>query len=495
MEALSTYLAIVVYIAMGTAIAWFAKRHLQRDVRDFYTAGGRFGTLVVALSYAATTYSAFMFIGLVGLSYQWGVGTLGFELVYFVGTLFLLYYLAPKYYSLHMKHGYISPAEVLTDRYGSPAVGAIATMISLVALIPYSSSQIIGIASAAEGASGGAVPFVLAVLIAVSLALIWSIIAGVWSVGWTDVYQGILMISAGVVVLAWVVDWATKMPSFTFLSGEISRVPNSYWTPQNFLNMTIPWFFFAITNPQVVQRLFAPKSKKAQKGMIIWFGFYGLFFTVLVCALGIMIRGATEAGGFPLITYRDSVTPTLLKMVPLWLSVIGLVAIIAASISTIDSIILTLSSMSIRDLFIPRMPKMSQKAQVAVGRAVMVALAAACALFSLSRPGLIVDLAVLSSSLLLPIAPVVLGCFVWERGGKVSASMALIVGFATAVTLYYLKLSPMGLPTNLWTLIISTATYAILGMFEKNLEGARKIREAQVGSEVVAESEGEKRDP
>lgn len=478
MEGLQAYLAIAIYIAVGTTIAWLAKKRLRKDVKDFYTAGGRFGSLVVSLSYAATTYSAFMFIGLVGLSYQSGVGAMGFELVYFVGTLFLLYYLAPRYYSLHNKYGYISPAEVLTDRYGSSAVGMVVTLISLVALIPYSSAQIMGIAFAAEGASGGAIPFTLAVIIAVSLALLWSVVAGVWSVGWTDVYQGALMITAGVVILAWAISWALSLPSFSFMSGELGYVPNSYWTPQTFLNMTIPWFFFAITNPQVVQRLFAPKSREAQKNMITLFGAYGLIFTVMVCILGLVLKGATVAGRFPSVTYRDSVTPTLLGMLPPWITIIGLVAIIAASISTIDSIILTLSSMSIRDIVLPMRPNMSQRAQIAVGRAVMLVLALGCMMFALSRPGLIVDLSVLSSSLLLPIAPLVLGSFLWGRGGRYSASASLVTGFATATALYYLKLSPLGLPMNLWTLAVSSLVYVTLGSFEKIPEGGKKIRES-----------------
>lgn len=52
--------------------------------------------MVSALTYSATTYSAFMMVGLVELSYASGVGALGFELFYLVGTLFLLSYYAPK---------------------------------------------------------------------------------------------------------------------------------------------------------------------------------------------------------------------------------------------------------------------------------------------------------------------------------------------------------------------------------------------------------------
>ncbi|MEN3061364.1 MAG: sodium:solute symporter family protein, partial [Candidatus Methanosuratincola petrocarbonis] len=109
---------------------------------------------------------------------------------------------------------------------------------------------------------------------------------------------------------------------------------------------------------------------------------------------------------------------------------------------------------------------------------VMIVLALGCMIFSLSRPGLIVDLAVLSSSLLLPIAPLVLGSFIWGKGGKYSALTSLVVGFAIATALYYLKLSPLGLPMNLWTLVVSSLTYITLGSFEKIPEGGRKIRES-----------------
>ncbi|HRR54439.1 MAG TPA: hypothetical protein P5290_03760, partial [Candidatus Methanomethylicus sp.] len=113
MDATLTYIAIAIFILVGTGIALLSKRFLRKEAKDFYAASGRFGTVLASLSYAATTYSAFMFIGLVGMAYATGVGTLGFELVYLVGTLFLLYYIAPKYWTLHKKYGYITPAEVL----------------------------------------------------------------------------------------------------------------------------------------------------------------------------------------------------------------------------------------------------------------------------------------------------------------------------------------------------------------------------------------------
>ncbi len=480
MDATLTYSAIAIFILVGTGIAWLSKRFLRTDAKDFYTASGRFGTALASLSYAATTYSAFMFIGLVGMAYATGIGTLGFELVYFVGTLFLLYYIAPKYWSLNKKYGYVTPAEVLSARYGSGGVGVAVTLLSLVALIPYSASQVIGVAVASEGASNGAVPFTTAVLIAIVIALLWAVIAGIWSVGLTDVFQGLVMICTGVIIVCFVY-WQGfgQHPLDLAAIGSMSYVPSSTWTFANFVNMTLPWFFFAITNPQAVQRLFAPKTKGALRGMITWFGVYGLAFTVLVTLLGLMLRiMATDGSGlFPLIADRDAVTPTLLSMLPAWLSVIGLVAVIAASVSTIDGIILTLSSMTVRDILKRYAKQVTQKAEVAVARLTIIVMAVACTIFALSRPGFIVDLAVLSSSLLLPQVPVVIGMFVWTRGGKWTAVATIIAGFSVALALYLLKASPLGIPANVYTIAISSLVYIVVAVIEGRSDEAKKFIE------------------
>jgi len=479
MDATYTYFALSIYLVVGTAVAVMAKRYLRKEPRDFYAAGGRFGTLLASFSYAATTYSAFMFIGLVGLAYAGGVGALGFELVYFVGTLFLLFFLAPKYWSLHKKYGFYSPAEVISERYGSKVVGAAVTILCLVSLIPYASVQVIGIAVAAEGASGGAVPYTLAVVLALVMALAWAVIAGIWSIGWTDVFQGLLMLATGVIMVVWVYQWGFGSTGFDFTKlGNLTYVPNQVWSFSYFISLTVPWFFFAITNPQVVQRLFAPKDKRALRGVMMWFGIYGILFTFLVTFLGLMLQGMSIGGTFPMVAIRDSVTPTLLSIVPLWLGMMGLVAVIAASVSTIDAILLSLSCLSVNDLLGTLKQDVSKRGGILVGRIVILVLAVACGAFAMSRPGLIVDLSVLSSALLLPQVPVILGAFLWRKGGKLSATAAVALGFVVAVALYFLKANPLNVPMNVWTLLVATVAYVALAMVERQPEGVERFLEA-----------------
>ena len=56
----------------------------------YFLGNRQMGGFVSAMSYSATTYSAFMLIGLAGLTYAGGVGALGFELIYLCGVTLVL---------------------------------------------------------------------------------------------------------------------------------------------------------------------------------------------------------------------------------------------------------------------------------------------------------------------------------------------------------------------------------------------------------------------
>jgi len=71
---LSLYLALAAYTFLGFAVAWAARKGLGRGLADFFLANRTLGGVVNALSYSATTYSAFMMVGLAGLTYRGGVG-------------------------------------------------------------------------------------------------------------------------------------------------------------------------------------------------------------------------------------------------------------------------------------------------------------------------------------------------------------------------------------------------------------------------------------
>ncbi len=154
-ESLFVWLAILVYIAIGIAVAVLARRKLGTGINEFFLANRQVGGFVSALTYAATTYSAFMMVGLAGLTYKLGVGALGFELTYLCGLVLVVFF-GPRFWLVGRKFDYLTHAQLLMDRYQSRAVGIVAAVLCLVFLIPYAAIQLMGIGYLLAGVSKGA---------------------------------------------------------------------------------------------------------------------------------------------------------------------------------------------------------------------------------------------------------------------------------------------------------------------------------------------------
>src|SRR5690606_17134551 len=150
------------YIVVGTVIAWVARQQVGGGMSEYFLAGRRMGGVVAALTYSATTFSAFMMIGLAGLTYRGGVGALGFELIYLSG-LSLVVFFGPRFWRVGHAFDYVTPAEMLGDRYGSRALAVLIAFASCIFLIPYSAVQLMGIGYLLEGLTGGDVPFMAGV--------------------------------------------------------------------------------------------------------------------------------------------------------------------------------------------------------------------------------------------------------------------------------------------------------------------------------------------
>ena len=438
------------YVVLGTVIALMAMKGL-RTQEEYYIAGRKVSGVVSALTYAATTYSAFMMVGLVGLSYASGVGALGFELFYLVGTLFLLSYYAPKVWEMAKERGYITPGDMISERYGRE-VAVVMSVVATIALIPYLSVQLIGVGLILDKTS--AMSFSYGIAASAILIALWAFLGGLRGVAWTDAIQGVFMLLMAIAAIYWVHcnGFADKnfFAEVTRL-GELLVVPNSVWTPVRFVSLTLPWFFFALTNPQVFQRLYIPKDRASLRRMVILFGFFGLIYTVIVTLIGLELRTMTEMGAFPRVEDRDAVTPTLLGLMPPLLGAAISLSIFAAAITTANSIVLTLSSMLSRDLF--------GSERVGTGRVIIILLTLALTLFAYSRPNYIVELSVLSSTILLAQLPLILGVFHFKGGAKVAGISTLLAGFTTAVVLSFAKLSPLGIPASVWTFIVSFVVF------------------------------------
>jgi SSS family solute:Na+ symporter len=462
-----------IYIAIGSALATMSRRFFRGDIRDYYTGGGRLGALLAFGTYAATTYSAFMMIGLVGLAYATGVGALGFELAYLAFTVFLLSTTGYRIWTLSRHYKWVSPSQMLGEIYGTRLLEFTTSCIYLFAMLPYLAAQLQGLKGVF---TYGGLSEVESIIVSSIIVYAWIITAGMWSVAATDTYQGFIMLSSGLAYLSWVLF--ALVPSTGYPLGNIISVTansgylglTNFWSLPVFLAYTTPWIFFAITNPQVVARLYIARDEQSYKKSAVYFFIYGLMYTLIVVIVGLIARGLAEVGFLPRDLPRDSVTPALLNyMNPILGSIIA-VSIIAAAVSTANSIVLAVSSSLLTTIGL--------KGRLIVARLLDAVLVFFAALLASANIGFIVDLSVLTSVILLPLAPItIMGVYLNKKPGpiiKYSPVLSAIVGVGIS-TYYAIVYGPrrafleqiMGLPLSLITLLSSSVILLGGYVFEK----------------------------
>lgn len=461
MSANTIYLALFLYFILGSIIARQARSKLGSGVNDFFLAGRALGGIVAALTYSATTYSAFMLVGLAGFTYIGGVGALGFELIYLSG-LVLVAFFGPRFWLVGKRYNYLTPTEMLGDRYQSKAVAFVSAVAAVIFLIPYSAVQLIGIGALLEGISGGAIPYLAGVAIAAVIAVYWTWTGGLKAVAWTDSLQAAVMLTVAVLSVIFIAYRAFDGFGGMFTQLE-ARYPDWLAVPgpgffnfKAFLGLTLPWFFFSLSNPQVSQRLFMPRSLGQMRIMVMGFLVFGFIYTLVSILWGFSARLL-----LPDLTAADSATPVLLSLniVPSIVALLVMLGISAAAISTVNSIILTLSSMVCRDVFKFVSVCSDEQKELRVGRIFVPLFTLVILAFATLRLDLIAALSVASSAGLLVMVPALIGSFFWKRGTAAAVLASVIIGGLVATILQYSGLRPLGLWPGVWSGIVAVTLF------------------------------------
>lgn len=451
---------VAVYVVLAMIAAWASRHSAQGTMVGYFLGDRQMGGFASALSYSATTYSAFMLIGLAGLTYKGGIGALGFELIYLCGVSMVLIF-GPRFWLAGKKFGYVTPSEMLGHRYDNRGVAIAASLCSLIFLIPYAAAQLIGVGQLMSGMSDGAISFVTGTVLATILAIVFSMVSGLRSVAWTDSLQAIVMLVTATLAVILVVNALGGLSGmFSSLQadhpGVLSVPGNGFFSFNTFIGLTLPWFFFCLSNPQVSQRLFTPKSFASMRQMLMGFMVFGFIYTLVA-----VIWGLAAIIELPGLESGDQATPRLLSsdFLPPIVGLIVMIGIIAAAISTIDSIMLTLSSLFTRDVYGVLKKDTTDQQQLVVGKIVLPIIAVLAFLFAQLNLSLIAILSVAASAGLLVVVPSIIGAFFWRRGTAYGALFSIIIGGALVFYLQFASIRFLDQGAGIWGLVVSTVLF------------------------------------
>lgn len=334
---------LVGFNALLIAIGLWAKGR-NADVEDFYLGGRRLGPWVAALSASASSSSAWTLLGVSGAAYAWGLPALWLFPATVGGFLVNWVWVAPRLRKLSAEEGAITVAEVVAPASLGPLRRTILRVIAVVIVFSF----VFYIASQFE-AAGKAFEAIFdlskqnSILIGAAVVLAYTLLGGFWAVSVTDCVQGLLMVSAAVILP--VLSLMTVGGVSGLLDGLAAAGGPSVPGLGGFAGLLFVLAAFGITigypgQPHVVNRYMASRDDAAlSHGRTIALAWavlvYAGMLTVGLCARVLY----ADLGDAELVLFHSAQ-----DLLPALLAGLMLAGVLSAVMSTVDSQLLVASS-------------------------------------------------------------------------------------------------------------------------------------------------------
>ncbi|TDI83821.1 MAG: sodium:solute symporter family protein [Caldithrix sp.] len=435
MNSIILFSVFALYLLILLIIGVFSYRRGMGSAEDYFMAGRSFGTLVLFMSLFGTNVTAFALIGMPGLAYHAGVGVFGYfgAIGAFVTPLtFVL--LGYPIWQLGKRHGYMTQAHMFGDRWQSEAISYLFFGLIILYTIPYLIIGLMGGGIAIEAISKGVVPYAVAAGFVAGVTVLYTSLGGMRGTAWTNVFQASIFLAFLMVAFFSI---SAKLGGMTALHQRLvaealplvgkqhPRLAPGIWAT-GFLVGPLSVIAF----PHIFMRLMTARDAKALRKTTLIYPWGLILLYLPITLLGVW--GALDIPGL-VGQESDKILPLLVaKHLPVWLSAVGLAAILAAVMSSLDGQILTLSTMIAVDVFAHK----SHKAIPLVGRVGVIVIAAIAFAIALLRPAGIFDVAVYAFSGYTLIVPIMAFGLFWKRSTKTGVITGMLLGHGLLAAYY-----------------------------------------------------------
>ncbi len=356
-------LTFLSFIAAFAVIGMFAIRARRSTTNDYLVAGRSVSPWLTGLSSAATNNSGFMFIGLLGFTYRFGVQAIWLQTGWIVGDLIAWLWVHRRVRSLSETHEASSvPTLLATDRAGTIArpIAVAAGTLTFLFLAGYAAAQLKAGSTALTALFGWAPE--IGILLGIVIVVAYCFSGGLRASIWTDAAQAFVMIGSLGALLVYAM---LEVGGLGTLWSSLERADPSLveWFPDGlafgFALYALGFVFGglgAIGQPHILIRSMAIQSSedipRARNVYFAWFVPFsaaavlvGLYGRVLLPDL--LVGVAPEHAGVAAEASLPSLGVLLLPEVLLGALLAG---VFAATMSTADSQILSCSAAITQDI-------------------------------------------------------------------------------------------------------------------------------------------------
>ena len=372
---------LIVYFAIMIGIGFYC-RNTTTDVNGFVLGGRSVGPWLTAFAYGTSYFSAVIFIGYAGqFGWKYGIsaGWIGVGNA-IIGSLLVWVVLGKRTRIMTQHLDSATMPQFFGSRFDSNTLKIWSSVIIFIFLIPYTASLYNGLSRLFEMAFN--IDYSICIIIMAALTAIYVIAGGYMATAINDFIQGIIMLAGIVAVVLAVLmshggltEAINKLSLISDSSANIEQGSLASVFGPDPLSL---FFVIMLTSlgtwglPQMVQKFYAIKDVGAiKKGTII-----STLFALVVAG------GCYFLGGFGRLYSEqvdiaadgyDSIIPTMISNLSPILIALVVVLVLAASMSTLSSLVITSSSTITIDLVKDNMAKdMSDKKQVRLIRILIV---------------------------------------------------------------------------------------------------------------------------
>lgn len=348
---------LVVFFSFTLIAGYIGAKRTKKGLYEFYVAGGTLSAITVMFTYMATYMEAWEFVGMpaviVSEGFEWWV----IEMIFYLSFVGFFYLVSLRIYKLGKLHKYITPTDMIVHRVGGfeRALRILIALMILYATIIYIGMIYIPAAGVLSAATGGEIPYHVFLILYVIFIVIYISVGGMRAVAYADIIAGVTFI-VGFLAMIYAtytiwggfdrLAWAAYLSDIGPEIFQKTQPFQYFWTMLIFYG--ISWLFI----PHLVVRFFAAKDYKAVLvgGMGSNAGFFlGAFVSPLMLGLALAAR---YGANLPEVEVVEGYVPMLFMELfgigPLL--VLILLGLIAITRSTIDSMLLLVSSIVDVDL-------------------------------------------------------------------------------------------------------------------------------------------------
>ena len=417
------------YLVLVFVVGVWATRFVKSS-DDYLLAGRRLGWALATAALAATHFGGGFVVGTGAWAYQYGLSGVAYALGVGLSLLVLAVVAAGRMRRL----GLVTVPDYLEHRYQSKAVRMLGAALSLFAIIGILGAQV----WASQGALSllGVDPTKAAVIAALGF-IIYTAASGLWGATLTDIVQlavifiGIPLVALGGLQAAG--GWAGM--EATLLAQEPQLAESGYfsWVGDRGVLLVaaiIPTVMYTLIGQDFYQRLFAAKTDRIA---VIAATMAGLLLMIYAAFPAITGLSARVLFG-PEIDPSQAIATVVTEVLGVWTAAIVLGAIIAAILSTADSLLIAGTAHLTHDIAKKGLGWSPTDKEMLLASRVATVLIGLSALVMALGVQAIIELLLLSYTMYAAgvFIPVVLGLY-WSRGTGQGAMAGILLGAVVSV--------------------------------------------------------------